>query len=79
MNVMRVVIPRIIATDLLSEISKVEQISELVFDYSGTSSPEIITWLKETTHDYEISKGEGKVRVTFKDIQGAIEFKLRFK
>jgi hypothetical protein len=82
--VIRNVMPNLIAGDLCSvqsmtiDYNSVDQISDLEFEYPPFSRQEIKDWLDETSHPHVITKGGYKPRVTFKEAQGAVEFKLRF-
>ena len=56
---------------------RVIQISRLEFECFLYGHPEICEWLQETSHKYSVIK-KFNSKIIFENIDGAIEFKLRF-
>ena len=57
---------------------QVEQISDLIFDYSKSEREDITEWLTETQYSFNLSLNGYKTRIYFDNKQSAVEFKLRF-
>ncbi len=64
------------ADELIDELFKTIQVSNLQFKVYGYCE-EIENWLEETSHKYIVEGHAGEHYLSFKDEQGAVEFKLR--
>jgi hypothetical protein len=64
--------------DKFDKFFKPDQTSDLEFRFFCSFNLSAIDWLKETTHEHTCEDIDGEIFITFKEAQGAVEFKLRF-
>jgi hypothetical protein len=64
------------------DLTKVEQVDDLTYTYVNGCRNDIDEWLKDGCAHKHTAVGYndgGRVRLTFADTRGSVEFKLRFE